>query len=69
MRTYMRRAGITGAFLLLIYIIIYVIGSWRAGKSSPGVTDQEVVWKKLDQIQQTLNNLGEYQFRSNSEKC
>ncbi|XP_018558997.1 probable polypeptide N-acetylgalactosaminyltransferase 8 isoform X1 [Lates calcarifer] len=57
MRTYMRRAGITGAFLLLIYIIIYVIRSWRAGKSSPGVTDQEVVWKKLDQIQQTLNNL------------
>lgn len=69
MKTYMRIAGITGVFSLLIYIIIYLIMSWRAGKSFPeGVADQDVVWRKLDQIEQTLNKLGEYQFRSNLKK-
>ncbi|XP_070763618.1 probable polypeptide N-acetylgalactosaminyltransferase 8 [Enoplosus armatus] len=57
MKTYLRRAGIIGFFLLLIYIIVYMIVSRRAGKSFPGLTDQEVVRRKLDSIELTLNKL------------
>ena len=66
MKFSMRGATKTGAFLFLIYIIIYMIVSWRTGKSfTKGVTDREVVRRKLDRIEKTLNKLGEYQFRSN----
>ncbi|XP_037624516.1 probable polypeptide N-acetylgalactosaminyltransferase 8 [Sebastes umbrosus] len=58
MKMYVRRTGMIGAFLLLIYFIIYMIASWRTGKSFPeGVTDQEVVRRKLDMIEKTLNKL------------
>lgn len=60
MRTFVRRAGIIGAFLLLIYVIIYMSASWSTGKTFPeGVTDQEVLRRKLDRIENTLNKLGE----------
>ncbi|XP_051237520.1 probable polypeptide N-acetylgalactosaminyltransferase 8 [Dicentrarchus labrax] len=58
MKTYLRKAGIIGTVLLLIYIIIYMIASWRTGRSfSEGFTDREVVRRKLDRIEQTLNKL------------
>ncbi|XP_068458747.1 probable polypeptide N-acetylgalactosaminyltransferase 8 [Clinocottus analis] len=58
MMIYMRRAGITGAFLLSIYFLIYMTASWGTGKSFPErVTDQEVVRRKLDRIEKTLNKL------------
>lgn len=54
------RVGITGAFLLLVYILISMSGSWRVKRSFPeGVADQKVVSGKLDRIEQTLNKLGE----------
>ena len=56
----MRRAGIIGAFSLLMYMIIYMSRSWSTGKTFPeGVTDQEAVRKQLDRIENTLNKLGE----------
>ncbi|XP_042351826.1 probable polypeptide N-acetylgalactosaminyltransferase 8 [Plectropomus leopardus] len=58
MKTYVRRAGILGAFLFCLNIIFYMIGSWHTGKSFPeGVTDQEAVRRKLDRIEETLNKL------------
>lgn len=69
MKSHLRRAGIIGAFLLLIYVIIYTSVSWRAGRSFPeGPTDQEVVRRKLDRIEQTLNKLGESQLRRQLKK-
>lgn len=63
MKKYTRRAIITGAFLLLIYIIIYMIPSWRAEKSSPEVVaDQEVMRRQMDRIEYALNKLSEYHF-------
>lgn len=57
MKTYVRKAGIIGAFLLVLNII-YTIMSWRTDKSFPeGVTDQEVVERKLDRIEKSLNKL------------
>ncbi|XP_071361574.1 probable polypeptide N-acetylgalactosaminyltransferase 8 [Trachinotus anak] len=56
MKPYMRRTWITGAFLLLIYIIIYMIGSWGAGESFPGGVAAGVSGK-LDRIEQSLNRL------------
>lgn len=65
MKPYLRRVGIIGAFLLLVYIIIYMIASWRVGKSFPErFTDQEFVRRKLDRIEQTLNRLGEYKLKA-----
>ncbi|KAM7414147.1 hypothetical protein PAMA_019121 [Pampus argenteus] len=56
MKMYMRRAGIFGAFVLLIYIIIYVIMGQTTKKSfSQGVTGQDVM--QLNRIEQTLNKL------------
>lgn len=56
----MQRAGIIGVFLLSIYFLIYTTASWRTSKSFPErVTNQEVVRSKLDQIEKTLNKLGE----------
>ncbi|TDH09134.1 hypothetical protein EPR50_G00083510 [Perca flavescens] len=58
MKTSMRGATKAGAFLFLIYIIIYMIVSWRTGKSfTEGVTDQDIVRRKLDTIEKTLNKL------------
>lgn len=57
MKTYMQRAGITGAFLLLIYMIIYMGPSWREGKSIPQAVPDQGVIRKLDRIEQTLNKL------------
>ncbi|XP_070686358.1 probable polypeptide N-acetylgalactosaminyltransferase 8 [Pempheris klunzingeri] len=58
MKPYLRRAGIIGAFSLLIYIMIYMTVSWQTGESFPeGPTDQEFVRRKLDRIEQTLNRL------------
>ncbi|XP_037538976.1 probable polypeptide N-acetylgalactosaminyltransferase 8 [Nematolebias whitei] len=52
------RVGIIGAFLLLMYLMISMSGSWRVKRSFPeGVTDQKVVSGKLDRIEQTLNKL------------
>lgn len=62
MKTYTRRSIVTGAFLLLIYIIIYMIASWRSGKSPEVVADREVMRRQLDRIEQNLNKLGEYHF-------
>lgn len=54
------RVGIIGAILLSIYIIISMSESWRVKKSFPeGATDQKVVIRKLDRIEQSLNKLGE----------
>lgn len=59
MKAYLRKAGIIAPVLLFIYIFFYTT-SWKAGKSFPeGPTDQELVRRKLDQIEQALNNLGE----------
>uniref|UniRef100_A0A3Q1J163 Polypeptide N-acetylgalactosaminyltransferase 8a, tandem duplicate 1 n=1 Tax=Anabas testudineus TaxID=64144 RepID=A0A3Q1J163_ANATE len=57
MKTYTRRSIVTGAFLLLIYIIIYMIASWRSGKSPEVVADREVMRRQLDRIEQNLNKL------------
>lgn len=58
MTTHVRKVGIVGAVLLLMYIIIFMITSWRQVQSSPkGVTGQDVVNKKLDRIEETLNKL------------
>lgn len=66
MKSYLRRAGIIVPFILLIYIITYMIVSWKPDKTAPnGFIAQEVVWNKLERIEQTLNKLGEYQFRCN----
>lgn len=63
----LRGAIITEDFL--IYIIIYMIVSWRTGISfTERVTDREVVRRKLDRIEKILNKLGECQFRSNLKK-
>lgn len=57
MKAYLRKAGIIAPVLLFIYIFFYMT-SWRADKSFPeGPTDQELVMRKLDRIEQTLNNL------------
>lgn len=43
-----------------------MIVSWKPDKTAPaGFIAQEVVWNKLERIEQTLNKLGEYQFRCN----
>ncbi|XP_071752954.2 putative polypeptide N-acetylgalactosaminyltransferase 8 [Centroberyx gerrardi] len=58
MRSYLRTVGVIGAFLLLIYIIIYMKVSLRIGKSvREGMTDQEFVRRKLERIEQSLNKL------------
>uniref|UniRef100_UPI0037E92C0C probable polypeptide N-acetylgalactosaminyltransferase 8 n=1 Tax=Semicossyphus pulcher TaxID=241346 RepID=UPI0037E92C0C len=57
MKTYMLKAGVIGAFLLLIYIIIYMTASWRSGSSFPeGFKGQEVL-RRLDRMERTVNKL------------
>lgn len=63
MKTYTRRSIITGAFLLLIYITIYMMPSWRTEISSPEVVaDQEVMRRQMDRIEHALSKLGEFHF-------
>lgn len=60
MKTYMQRAGIIGAFLFLIYVIFYMIVGLKTDTCfSQGLPGQEVVRRKLDRIEETLNKLGE----------
>ena len=55
------RVGITGGFLLSMYIIMSTIASWKAAVTPlpEKVTDQEVLSRKLDRIEIKLNKLGE----------
>ncbi|CAJ1057219.1 probable polypeptide N-acetylgalactosaminyltransferase 8 [Xyrichtys novacula] len=61
MKTCVLKAGFIGAFFIFIYIFIYFSASWRSNSSShsssDGFKDQEVVKRKLDRIEHTLNKL------------
>ncbi|XP_076741662.1 putative polypeptide N-acetylgalactosaminyltransferase 8 [Maylandia zebra] len=59
MKVNIRRVGIIGSFLLSLYIfIIYTNRSCTPRKSIPeGVADQELLKRKLERIEQTLNKL------------
>ncbi|XP_054865307.1 probable polypeptide N-acetylgalactosaminyltransferase 8 isoform X1 [Amphiprion ocellaris] len=58
MTTHMRKVGVIGGILLLMYIIIFMITSWAQVQSSPKrLTHDEVVNRKLDRIDETLNKL------------
>ncbi|CAI5664896.1 unnamed protein product [Oreochromis niloticus] len=59
MKLNIRKVGIIGSFLLSLYVfIIYTNRSCKPRKSIPeGVADQELVRRKLDRIEQTLNKL------------
>lgn len=58
MKTYVLKAGIIGAFLIFIYMIIFMTASWGSGNSSPeGSSGREVMERKLDMIENTLNKL------------
>lgn len=60
MRAYVFKAGITGAFFIFIYIMIYTSASWGSNKSSPGeLPSQEVMNRKLERIEHALVKLGE----------
>lgn len=54
MRTHMRRVGSLGVGLLLLFMITY----W-SGINPVGETHEDIVWKKLDRIEHSLDRLGE----------
>ncbi|XP_054893145.1 probable polypeptide N-acetylgalactosaminyltransferase 8 [Poeciliopsis prolifica] len=52
------RVGVTGAFLFLVYLIIFMTGRWREEKPhQKHVTNQETMNRKLDRIQESLKKL------------
>lgn len=52
------RVVMFGAFLILLYSITSMSGSWRSVNPPETSADQEVV-NKLDRIEKTLNKMGE----------
>lgn len=59
--SYLRASGISVGALVIIYLVIYMSGSFRIDKPvREGIKDQDVLMRKLDRIEQNLNKMGLY---------